>query len=183
MTEKFLIDRQITIDAGHRVMTHGSKCRNIHGHTYRVHAICEGELNNGEQEGMVLDFGFLKEIMLQEIDAYCDHGFICSSKDEQVLKMFTPWSDPITTYCDYWESQPKDEYGAILTKETVDNSKLYIVPFIPTAENLAKHWYERLKKPVNERSGGLAKIAKVVVWETPNCNASYDGDYGAAVYG
>lgn len=174
--ENFLIDRQIGIDAGHRVLTHGSKCKNIHGHRYTVHVVCEGELNTGVQSGMVMDFGFLKEIMMAEIDHYCDHGFICYNNDEQVLKMFTDWIDPSTTYSDYWNRLPKDEFGAILTTDTVDNSKLYIVPFIPTAENLAKHWLERMEPKVLARSNGLARIKKVVVWETPNCSAEYARD-------
>ena len=43
----------------------------------------------------------------------------------------------------------------------------------PTAEQLAKHWYFRLKPVVEARSGGLAQLAEMVVWETPNCRATF----------
>ena len=55
-----LISREISIDAGHRVTEHTSKCRNLHGHRYTIQAWCSGPLfSEGEQGGMVLDFGFI----------------------------------------------------------------------------------------------------------------------------
>ena len=62
----YTVARQIGIDAGHRIQTHGSKCRHLHGHRYLIEAVCEaGHLHQGgEQTDMVLDFGFLKEEMM-----------------------------------------------------------------------------------------------------------------------
>src|SRR4051812_45172843 len=75
MANTHTIAREIGIDMGHRVTFHGSKCRNLHGHRYTIQATCRGPLFvEGEQQGMVLDFGFLKEIMMKEIDEPCDHG-------------------------------------------------------------------------------------------------------------
>ena len=60
MHETYQITRGISIDAGHRVPHHHSKCRNIHGHRYEIQAVCRGPLqNSGSQQGMVLDFAFL----------------------------------------------------------------------------------------------------------------------------
>jgi 6-pyruvoyl tetrahydropterin synthase/QueD family protein len=80
--KKFLIDRKIEIDAAHRVHLHGSKCGRLHGHRYSIHAVCSGPLaEGGEEDGMVMDFGFLKEEMMSVIDDCCDHGLILSEKD------------------------------------------------------------------------------------------------------
>ena len=70
----FRITRFIEIDAGHRIMTHGSKCRHLHGHRYRIEAECAAKAvqPDGVQTGMVLDFGFLKEEMVEIIDRPCD---------------------------------------------------------------------------------------------------------------
>src|SRR5262245_26860983 len=88
MNDGFEITREIGIDAGHRVTWHGSKCRNLHGHRYTVQALGSGPLGGeGEQLGMVLDFGFLKEEMLAEIDAPCDHGMILWI-DDPILREF-----------------------------------------------------------------------------------------------
>ena len=166
MPEKFKITREIGIDAGHRVTYHGSKCRNPHGHRYTIHATCEGELAiAGEEMGMVMDFGFLKEEMMNEIDAPCDHGFICWNQDFQVLEMFGASKaalsgEDVLKQQGYLSLRPND-------------MKLYVVPFVPTAENLAKHWFERLAPRVDARTEGRASLLKVLVWETPNCSAEY----------
>ncbi len=146
--ETFQITREIGIDAGHRVPQHGSKCRSLHGHRYTVQATCRGPLiTGGEQDGMVLDFGFLKEEMMAEIDGPCDHALILWHQDTLV--------------------------DALLGQEGC--TKLYLVPFSPTAENLAKHWFGRLAPRVSARSQGAAALVNLRVLETPNCWADYPG--------
>ncbi|EME71648.1 6-pyruvoyl-tetrahydropterin synthase [Paramagnetospirillum caucaseum] len=168
----FRVRRRIEIDAGHRIMTHGSKCRNLHGHRYVIEVECEAaHLHpSGEQTDMVVDFGFLKHEMMRLIDAPCDHGFIAASADAELLALFAPqgaqdWTESILAEV--------RENGAALTTRTRMGTKLYVVPFQPTAECLAKHWFEVLKEPVRERSDSTARLVAVRVWETPNCMAEY----------
>lgn len=159
------ITREIGIDAGHRVTFHGSKCKNLHGHRYTIQATCIGPLFvEGEQQGMVLDFGFLKEEMMDQIDTPCDHGMTLWIEDPFVDQFVTPEQKS----CAYTDISILG-YGGC----TSHFGKLYLVPFVPTAENLAKHWYERLAPRVKERTNGQATIHSVKVWETPNCAASY----------
>lgn len=170
----FTVTRQIAIDAGHRVMTHGSKCRHLHGHRYTIEATCvAGHLQaRGEQSDMVLDFGFLKEEMLAAIDAPCDHGFLAYVEDAELLAMFRPeeadataWLAPIRA------AVARDGY--CLTSDTRMGTKLYVIDVNPTAEQLCRHWFHRLQPVVAARSGGLAQLREVVVWETPHCRAGY----------
>ena len=173
----FKITREIGIDAGHRVPDHGSKCRNLHGHRYTIQATCEGELaESGEEKGMVMDFGFLKEEMMNEIDKYCDHGMILYMNDPWVpflvdgYKMSgLEWHDR----CLEQGSFPINQLGNALNR--VPGCKFYLVPFIPTAENLARHWYERLSPCIKNRSGSRAKLTNIRVFETPNCWSDYPG--------
>ncbi len=165
--EHHLITREIGIDAGHRVTYHGSKCKNLHGHRYTIQATCRGPLfSEGEQQGMVLDFGFLKEEMMNEIDRPCDHGTILWINDPFVTRFA---GDDIQRAVD-WEKgvKAKGHY-------CVDSvfGKLYLLPFVPTAENLAKHWFERLLPRVAMRTENQATLYKIKVWETPNCSAEY----------
>lgn len=176
MTEGFTITRQIAIDAGHRIPDHGSKCRHLHGHRYVIEATCRpssGELQiAGEESGMVLDFGFLKEEMMALVDMPCDHGLILSLYDTELLAMLTPAS----VEAEAWRQNLADtvySQGFAATEDTRLQQKIYIVPYPPTAERLAYHWYERLAPAVFARSRGQAKLAKVTVWETPNCRAEY----------
>lgn len=142
--EKFAITREIGIDAAHRVPDHASKCFNIHGHRYTIQATCTGPLASaGEQRGMVLDFGFLKDEMMAVCDATADHAIIL------------------------WEGDP------LLGSLRPYLGKLVVLPVVPTAENLARYWFEQLAPRVVERSNGIATLTRLRVWETPNCYADY----------
>ncbi len=55
------------MDCAHFLPGH-KKCGMLHGHTYKIELIIEGENRNG----MVLDFGDMKEIM-REVLAEYDH--------------------------------------------------------------------------------------------------------------
>lgn len=172
----YSVTRQIAIDAGHRVMTHGSKCRHLHGHRYVVEATCSAERlqATGEQADMVLDFGFLKEEMEAVIDLPCDHGFLAYAADDELLDMFCP----VGTAPEAWREALRRAVaraGFCLTTDTRLGTKLYVLDVNPTAEQLCRHWFGRLQPVVTARSGGLARLTEVVVWETPNCRASYLG--------
>lgn len=170
----FTVTRHIAIDAGHRIMTHGSKCRHLHGHRYTIEATCEARdrlHESGEQTDMVLDFGFLKEEMLALIDVPCDHGLILSAADAEVLGMFAPETNAHDWLRTVRAGVEAAGFAAVAAARL--GQKLYVVPFQPTAECLARHWFERLAPAVAARSGGVARLTEVTVWETPNCRASY----------
>lgn len=164
--KKFQITREIGIDAGHRIADHGSKCRSLHGHRYTVQATCVGEVAGaGEENGMVMDFGFLKDEMMAEIDEPCDHAMILWWEDP-VLHALIPES---------MLTIGVNDKSRVLSCNRPPAGKLYLVPFTPTAENLAKHWFERLSKKVLTRTSGRATLLHVRVYETPNCWAEYPG--------
>ena len=143
-----LISKFIEIDMGHRVPNHKSKCKNLHGHRYRIEVGVDDKLikvRGVSNEGMVIDFGDLKKIMMKVIDESYDHGFVMYCDDE-FANMFN------TLFADY-------------------KQKIIFVDFIPTAENLAKHWYELLKIQLENVK---IKIKFVRVWETPNSIAVYE---------
>lgn len=177
--------REIGIDAGHRVTNHGSKCRNLHGHRYTVQATVIGPpFEAGESEGMVLDFGFLKEEMVREIDAPCDHGLILWI-DDPLVKSFLD----LTHAIEVPEEQARFARGLGTSLEKLSDlvalrgyatacqrdgvGKLYLLDRVPTAENLARHWFLRLAPRVEGRTEKRAALARVRVWETPNCYADF----------
>ncbi|MEI6558340.1 MAG: 6-carboxytetrahydropterin synthase [Rhodospirillaceae bacterium] len=170
----FSVTREIGIDAGHRIMTHGSKCRHLHGHRYQIEATAEARHlhDQGVQTGMVIDFSFLKDEMLAEIDSPCDHGFIACCDDTDLLALFAPAdAEP-----DIWLTALRHEARALGYASPVRcrlDTKLYVIPGQPTAETLARHWFERLAPRVTARSDGLATLTAITVRETPNCRAEY----------
>jgi len=150
--ELFVIRRRIEIDAAHRVPDHRSKCFHVHGHRYVIEAECEGHLYpEGEQKGMVLDFGFLKQMMIEEIHDPCDHGFIIYSRDDVLQEQL--------------QIHPSEVPPPLL--------KVFWVDSVPTAENLARVWYNRLAPRVDKFTAGKAHLKCLRVWETPNSLAVY----------
>lgn len=142
-----IITKEIEIDMGHRVPNHKSKCRNLHGHRYKIEVGVDDKViatPGSSDEGMVIDFSDLKQIMMDEIDAKFDHGFVMYADDifaEQFNKM-----------------------------KLNEGQKIIFVGFIPTAENLASHWYHLIKPRLAERK---IKIHHVKIWETPSSTATY----------
>jgi 6-pyruvoyltetrahydropterin/6-carboxytetrahydropterin synthase len=164
--KSYSIDRRIEIDTGHRVPLHKSKCANIHGHRYVIEAICKSEIlpDEGEQQGMVVDFGFLKEEMMTEIHVPCDHATIFSIRDPMLHDLFE--IEIMKTVVDSVEA-----FGNCMIVRNY--WKVYVIEGPPTAEVLAEHWYNRLVDRVFLRSAGLAHLSAVRVHETPNCSAIY----------
>lgn len=166
---EFTITREIGIDAAHRVPLHGSGCRRLHGHRYRIEAVCSGRLiSKGEQSGMVLDFGFLKQEMMDQIHTPCDHATILSLNDP-LLERLAP-----ALNMDFVHDHVR-QHGHFLSTNAHADLQLYIIPDVPTAENLARHWYSRLADRVLVRSSGSASLTRIIVHETPNCSAYYPG--------
>ena len=66
-----LITSESSFDAAHFLTNYEGKCKNIHGHRWRVVVTIKGELTNG----MLVDFGdFKKDI--KDLCDYFDHYFI-----------------------------------------------------------------------------------------------------------
>jgi len=172
----YSIRRRIEIDAGHRIATHGSKCRNLHGHRYAIEADCLARAlhDQGEQTAMALDFAFLKDEMVRVIDQPCDHGLIAARTDRDLLALFAPDPDPAAAAA--WIAGIDAAVAAQGWAQPADTrlgTRLYVIERQPTAEVLARHWFERLAPRVADRSDGQARLAALRVWETPNCMAEY----------
>lgn len=143
----YVITKEVQFDAAHRVPLHASKCKNLHGHRYRVVAHVEGELiTEGPESGMVRDFSIVKQKMNEKIHDVYDHGTIVYEGDQNLRDLL-------------FDSNDRPVHGW----------NVRLVPFIPTAECLAKFFFEEL-----EESG--LKMVQLDVWETPTSCASYRPD-------
>ena len=144
----FTAVRRIQFCAGHRVMEHGSKCRNMHGHNYvafiHAHALVLDRL------GMVIDFGVLKDVVGKWIDDNWDHGFIYHEQDKVVYSALLQFQSE--------EVHAKPGFG----------QKLFALPYNPTAENMAQYLLEKSTELLQPYNVG---VSKVVLYETENCFA------------
>jgi 6-pyruvoyltetrahydropterin/6-carboxytetrahydropterin synthase len=59
-----------TFEAAHRLAWHPGKCRNLHGHSYRLEVTVAGPLDDN---GVVVDFDLLREIVEREVIGQWDH--------------------------------------------------------------------------------------------------------------
>ena len=59
-----------TFEAAHRLEWHPGKCRNLHGHSYRLDVTVSGPL---DANGVVIDFDQLTEIVDHEVIDRWDH--------------------------------------------------------------------------------------------------------------
>lgn len=65
--------------AGHRVVGHEGKCKNLHGHNYRVHFICTGK--SLDNVGRIIDFSSIKVRLCDWLEINWDHKMLIWEKD------------------------------------------------------------------------------------------------------
>lgn len=73
------VTKIFNFETGHALYGYDGKCRNIHGHSYRLFVTVIGvpiEDNSNVKYGMVIDFGDLKEIVKREIVDVFDHATV-----------------------------------------------------------------------------------------------------------
>lgn len=66
------------ISCGHRVHGHEGKCQYLHGHNYRVHFTCQGELDS---VGRVIDFSDIKSRLCMWLEKNWDHKMLIWDND------------------------------------------------------------------------------------------------------
>lgn len=76
------IAKEFNWEMGHRLPEHFGKCRNIHGHSYKMMVELDGEL---DANGMVMDYYDLKKI-INPIIENLDHAFMVNENDEPVVE-------------------------------------------------------------------------------------------------
>ena len=130
--------RQLKFCAGHRLYRHGSQCAFFHGHNYRVdiEVVAAGGGIEVDSVGRIVDFSLIKQRMLSWLDANWDHAFLIFEEDANAL-------------------------AAI---RMVEPTKYFVMPYNPTAENMARYLLEVVAPGVLVDLGVVAR--KVAVWET-----------------
>ena len=115
----YFLKTESSFDSAHFLSDYEGKCRNIHGHQWRVIIeIGAADLDSdGQTRDMVCDFSTLKKDLKEETDAF-DHALIIeegSMKENTLLAM-------------------EDE-----------GFKMIKLPFRPTSEKLAFYFYHKMK--------------------------------------
>jgi 6-pyruvoyltetrahydropterin/6-carboxytetrahydropterin synthase len=144
-----IIRRWVETDTGHRVPNHKSKCRHMHGHRYRWEAEIEGDIVNESgvsEEGMLIDFSDVSDILNEYIHDIVDHAFLVYSGDQD---------------------------GLAALEILGDQHRTVIMEFIPTAENLAKWAFEAVEPHLKTAYGNRLRLVAIHVRETPKSWATW----------
>lgn len=137
----YKVHRYHDISCGHRVYGHEGKCRHLHGHNYRIHFTCVAEDGALDGVGRVIDFSQIKAKLCMWLEEHWDHRFLV------------------------WTEDPLKSYLLELDPTVV------VVPFNPTAENIARYLVEVVGPA--QLSGTGIRLSNVMVEETMKCSASY----------
>lgn len=73
------ITKQFDFETGHALYGYDGKCKNVHGHSYKLSVTVIGkpiEDSSNVKLGMVIDFGDLKKIVITEIVDKFDHATV-----------------------------------------------------------------------------------------------------------
>ncbi|HIC30732.1 MAG TPA: 6-carboxytetrahydropterin synthase [Flavobacteriaceae bacterium] len=140
------ITKQFSFETGHALYGYDGKCKNVHGHSYRLDVTVIGrpisETSN-VKFGMVIDFGDLKKIVKEEIVDVFDHATVFN-KNTPHVELAKELEDRghnvlLVNY------QPTSEMMVIDFAEKIknrlpDNIKLHSLKLSETATSYAQ-WY------------------------------------------
>ena len=130
----------------HALSNYDGKCKNIHGHTYKLFVTLIGvpcEDSTSPKNGMVLDFGDLKNIVKVPIVDVFDHSLVVpANKGFEELRKFQ------------------------------ETEKYIEVPFQPTCENLTIY----IAKIIQSKLPDTVSLYSVRLYETPTSYAEWFAD-------
>jgi 6-pyruvoyltetrahydropterin/6-carboxytetrahydropterin synthase len=138
------ITRRLEFDAGHRIPNHDGQCRHLHGHRYAIEVTLTGEVADHPgkaDDGMVLDFGDIKNLTNQYVVDLWDHAFLVAKEDKSVIDFLA----------------------------TLLNHKTVIMEHVPTVENLANAAFAILQPVFSKAFAGRLELSALRIYETPNC--------------
>jgi 6-pyruvoyltetrahydropterin/6-carboxytetrahydropterin synthase len=70
---KTLVTKSFTFEAAHQLPWHPGKCKNLHGHTYRLEVSVRGPLT---EDGIVMDFADLAAVVQAKVVQKYDHQYL-----------------------------------------------------------------------------------------------------------
>jgi 6-pyruvoyltetrahydropterin/6-carboxytetrahydropterin synthase len=78
------VTRTFTFEAAHQLPWHTGKCRNLHGHSYRLEVTVEGPIGD---HGIVVDFADIKDVVERDVVAVYDHCYLNDLLDNPTAEL------------------------------------------------------------------------------------------------
>lgn len=135
-------ERYHDISCGHRVVGHEGKCKHLHGHNYRIHfAIAGKETERVDKIGRVIDFSVIKNLFCDWLEKKYDHKMLIWSEDPLAPSL-----------------------------QEIDPEGVVIIPFNPTAENIADYLMYNISPGLLKDTG--CHLVSIKVEETRKCSVT-----------
>ena len=114
----YMLQSEASFDAAHFLKGYDGKCKNIHGHRWRIVVRVSGDslIASGPKKGMLLDFGDLKSALTALADRF-DHALLV---EDGTLKEKT------------LEALREEDF------------RMVFLPFRTTAENFSRYFFQQL---------------------------------------
>ena len=114
----YMLQSEASFDAAHFLKGYDGKCKNIHGHRWRIVVRISGDslIASGPKKGMLIDFGDLKSALTTLADQF-DHALLV---EEGTLKERT------------MEALREEDF------------RMVFLPFRTTAENFSRYFFQQL---------------------------------------
>lgn len=123
---KIRITKQFTFETGHALYGYDGKCKNVHGHSYKLSVTVIGSPITDASNvkfGMVIDFTDLKKIVKEEVVDQFDHATVFNQN---------------TPHIELAQELKNRDHHVIL------------VDYQPTSENMVIDFADRIKKRLPE---------------------------------
>ena len=92
------ITKQFTFETGHALYGYDGKCKNVHGHSYKLDVTVIGAPisdKNHVKYGMVIDFGDIKKIVKEKIVSVFDHATVFNKNTPHLEMMLLDFAQKI----------------------------------------------------------------------------------------
>jgi 6-pyruvoyltetrahydropterin/6-carboxytetrahydropterin synthase len=160
ITNSAIVSKRITVEYGHVLPDYMGFCNQLHGHRGEVIVKVKGQMRPiGSERGMVMDFSYLKRLMMEYIHDKLDHAFCV-------------WKGDVKRFSVHVE--PGDRIISLSTLDFVTsrNDRYLITDEPPTSEYLAKWCYHQIQPHLPKD----VQLMEVTFYETENSFAVYCGE-------
>ena len=140
------ITKQFNFETGHALYGYDGKCKNVHGHSYKLSVTVIGQPINDKSQvkyGMVIDFSDLKKIVKEEVVDVFDHATVFNKNTPHIeLAKELKERDHHVILVDY---QPTSEmmvidFAAKIKKRLPGNIQLFSLRLQETESSFAE-WF------------------------------------------
>ncbi|WP_054956240.1 6-carboxytetrahydropterin synthase QueD [Paenibacillus dakarensis] len=119
--KRVLVSKEFTFDAAHHLHAYEGKCKNLHGHTYKV---VFGISGKPDEVGITVDFGEIKNIWKTAIEPFLDHRYL----NETLPPMNTTAENMVVWLYEQMEHALSEQQAFIEQETRTEFVRLYETP-------------------------------------------------------